>query len=71
MVTFEFPVLVNFTLWVPLCPTVTLPKFKEAGETDRPACAPVPDNEIANGEFEASLRTVIVPFAAPETVGAN
>ena len=71
MTTLEFPVLVNLTLCEALWPTVMLPKFNVAGETDRPAWAPVPVREIASGELEASLITVIVPLVAPETVGAN
>lgn|SRR5450432_2611909 len=71
MTTLEFPVFVNFTVCEALWLTVMLPKFNVAGETDRPAWAPVPVKEIANGELEASLTTVIVPLVAPETVGAN
>lgn len=71
MTTFEFPVFVSVTFCELLCPTVMLPKLREAGEIERPACAPVPLNEIARGEFDASLVTAIVPLVAPDTVGAN
>ena len=71
MTTLEFPVLVNFTFCETFWFTVTLPKFQVAGETDSPASAPVPVKEIARGELEASLTTVMVPLVAPETVGAN
>jgi hypothetical protein len=71
MTTLEFPVFVSFTLCEVLWPTVIFPKFHVAGETDRPACAPVPLKEIASGELDASLITVIAPLAEPEAVGAN
>ena len=69
--TLAFPVLVNLTFCEVFWPTVRLPKFKVAGETDKPASVPEPVKEIARGELEASLTTVIVPLAAPKVVGAN
>jgi len=69
--TLALPVLVNVTVCVPVCPTITFPKFTEAGETARPGCVPVPLNEITRGEFVASLTTVKVPEAAPADEGAN
>jgi len=71
MTTFEFPVFVNLTFCEAVWPTVMLPKFKVAGDTDRPACAPVPLSEIVSGELEASLTTVRAPLVAPLAVGAN
>jgi hypothetical protein len=71
MTTFEFPVFVKRTFSEVLWPTVMLPKFQVAGETDRPAWAPVPVKEIARGELDASLITVMAPLVAPEAVGAN
>jgi hypothetical protein len=71
MTTFELPVLVSLTLCEGFWPTATLPKLIEAGETTRPACAPDPVSEIARGELDASLITVIAPLTAPEAVGAN
>ena len=67
----EFPVFVSRTVCEVVWPTVTLPNGMEAGDTDRPACAPVPVKEIARGELDASLITVIAPLVAPDTVGAN
>jgi hypothetical protein len=54
-----------------LPPTLTLPKLKDNGATERPGCVPMPVSETASGEFEASLVTVNVPFAAPVACGAN
>jgi hypothetical protein len=71
MTTLELPVFVNFTFCDALWPTVMFPKFHVAGETDRPACAPVPVKEIARGELDASLTTVMTPLVAPDAVGAN
>lgn len=66
-----FPLFVNVTLCVPVCPTVTLLKFNDAGEIVSPGCMPVPLREIVSGEFEASLVTVRSPVAAPSDGGAN
>ena len=54
-----------------VCPSITLPKLKLAGEIDRPACAPVPLNATCKGELDASLLIVIVPVILPTVVGAN
>ena len=69
--TLEVPVLVSFTLSEVVWPTAVLPKLQLAGETDRPAWAPVPVSEISKGESVASLMMVIAPLVAPEAVGAN
>lgn len=54
-----------------VCPSTTLPKLKLAGETLKPACAPVPLKLIVSGDPGASLVTVIVPVILPVVVGAN
>lgn len=66
-----FPLFVSVTGCVLVCPTTTLLKLKDAGEIESAGCMPVPLREIDSGEFEASLVTVNVPFAAPGPVGAN
>jgi hypothetical protein len=66
-----FPLFVSVTVCVLVCPTTTLLKFKDAGEIESAGCMPVPLSAIDSGEFEASLVTVSVPFAAPRAVGAN
>jgi hypothetical protein len=66
-----FPLLVSVTFCELVCPTVTLLKSSEEGEIVKAGCMPVPLSAIASGEFEASLVTVRVPFAAPKAVGAN
>lgn len=71
MTTLALPVLVNLTVCELVCPTIALVKVREAGETESPACAPLPVKEIARGELDASLMTVTAPLLAPETVGAN
>lgn len=71
MTTFELPVFVNLTVCELVCPTIALAKVREAGETESPACAPLPLKEIARGELDASLMTEIAPLLAPEVVGAN
>ena len=57
--------------WDLVWPFTTLPKLKVAGETLKPACAPVPDKLIVSGDPGASLVTLIVPVALPAAVGAN
>lgn len=53
-------------------PTVTFPKFRVTGETDRiPGLMPVPDSAISSGEFDASETIARVPLAAPAPVGAK
>jgi hypothetical protein len=71
IVRFEVPLLVNFTLWVPLCPTTTFPNVSADGASVKPVCVPVPVTAIASGELDASLETVRLPVIAPPDVGAN
>jgi hypothetical protein len=71
MTMFVVPVFVNSTFWLPVCPTTTFPNVSADGEMAKPACVPVPLNEIIIGEFEASLTTVMLPVTAPAAVGAN
>jgi hypothetical protein len=71
IVRLMFPVFVSLTVWLELCPTFTLPKLTVAGVMVRPACIPVPVSVTVNGEFDASLVTVIEPLIAPEDCGAN
>jgi hypothetical protein len=54
-----------------LPPTLMLPKLTDNGATVRPGCVPMPVREMEAGEFEASLVTVNIPFAAPVACGAN
>jgi hypothetical protein len=70
-VRLAFPLFIRVTLCVALCPTVTFSKLTEAGVIARPACVPVPLNEIARGELEASLVIERLPDAAAAEVGAN
>jgi len=70
-VTVEPPLLVTVSDRVLLCPTVTVPKLNgEVPAESDPAVAPVPVRGIASDEFDASLVTVSVEFAAPLVVGA-
>jgi len=71
MTTFDVPVLVSLTFSEVVWPTAVLLKVQVAGETERPAWAPVPVSEISKGESVASLTMVIVPLVAPAAVGAN
>jgi len=68
---FTFPLFVRVTFCEVLWPTVTFPKFKEAGEIDKPGCVPVPLSATVSGEFEASLVIVRLPETAPADGGAN
>ena len=68
---FAFPLFVNVTVWVLLCPMVMLLKLNDAGEIAIVGCVPVPLNEIESGELEASLVTTRLPVVAPLEVGAN
>ena len=63
------PVFVTVKLCDLVWPSTTLPKLKLEGETERPACAPVPVSGIVNGALEASLRTVMDPDVLPAAVG--
>jgi hypothetical protein len=71
IVRFELPLLVSFTLCVPLCPTTTFPNVNADGVIVKPVCVPVPVMAITSGEFEASLTIVRLPVIAPAAVGAN
>jgi len=71
MTTFDVPVLVSLTFSEVVWPTAVLLKVQVAGETERPAWAPVPVSEISKGESVASLTMVMVPLVAPAAVGAN
>jgi hypothetical protein len=62
---------VTVTFCEALPPTLTLPKLKDCGETETPACIPIPVKATDAGEFEASLVTVNAPLAAPVDCGAN
>lgn len=65
------PEFVNVRLFEALPPTLTLPKFIDAGDAVRPGVVPVPVNDMLAGEFEASLASENVPVAAPAACGAN
>jgi hypothetical protein len=54
-----------------LWPTTTFPKLTDAGDIVRPACIPVPVNEIVSGESDALLTTVRLPAIGPAESGAN
>jgi len=70
-VRLEFPLFVIVTFWLLVWPTVTLLKLSDAGASAMMASVPVPLNETATGEFEASLVTVSVALSLPSDVGAN
>jgi len=65
------PVLVTVNDFVEFCPLTMLPKLKLAGETDNPACTPVPLTGIVSGDPDALLVTVMDPVTLPVAVGAN
>lgn len=71
MTVFTFPLFVNVTVCEPLWPTVTFPKFNDAGEIESPGCVPVPLKEIVTGEFDASLAMDRLPFTVPADGGPN
>ena len=71
IVRLEVPLLVSFTVCVPLCPTTTFPNVSADGAIVKPVCVPVPAIAIANGELDASLKIVRLPVIAPPDVGAN
>ena len=71
IVRLEVPLLVSFTVCVPLCPTTTFPNVSADGAIVKPVCVPVPAIAIANGELDASLKIVRLPVVAPPDVGAN
>ena len=65
------PELVILKAWDFVCPSVRLPKLKLAGETEIPACVPVPLNAIDSEASDAFDATVIVPVSFPAAVGVN
>ena len=65
------PVLVIVKFCVFVWPSTTLPKLKDAGDTLRPGCTPMPIREIVSGVLLASLVIVTVPVALPAVVGEN
>jgi hypothetical protein len=71
IVRVAFPVFVTVKLWDFVCPSTTLPKLKLAGETDNPACAPVPLSAILSDGFDALLAIVMDPVVLPDAAGVN
>jgi len=62
-------VIVKFCVFV--CPSTTLPKLNDVGDTLRPGCTPVPLKEITSGALLASLVMVTVPAAIPAVGGVK
>ena len=63
-------VMVSESVW--LWPTVTLPKLSgEVVAAKLPTVTAVPESEIVNVGFVASLATVKLPLGAPAADGAN
>jgi hypothetical protein len=71
MVSDAVPVFVTVKLCDFVCPSTTLPKLKLAGETDNPACVPVPLSAMLSDGFDALLVIVIEPVVLPDAVGVN
>jgi hypothetical protein len=73
IVTLALPEFVRVTVWSAALPTASLPKLMLPGLTVNvaPAATPVPTRVSVCGELGALSVNVIVPFAAPATVGAN
>lgn len=73
IVTFEFPLFVRVAFNVLLAPTFTFPNERLLGLalTRNVGVAPVPVNEMANGEFGALLTSEIEPIADPAAAGEN
>jgi hypothetical protein len=68
----EAPLALNVPLSAALDPTVTLPKFNVAGDSDNcPGVVPVPESVTPSGEFDASETTDKLPFTVPALDGAN
>jgi hypothetical protein len=65
------PEFVRVTVWDPLLPTFTEPKFTVEGLAPSWPWTPVPDRAIAAGEPGALLTIETLPVAAPEDVGAK
>ena len=68
-VTLPVPAFVSVTSIVLLLPTLTFPKLRVRGLTERRRVTPVPDSDIWAGEFVASLTIWILPDAVPAAVG--
>ena len=73
MVTVEFPVLVVMTLCEAEVPTVTLPKFIDAGlaESFNTCAMPVPLRAMLVGEVGALLTRLRLPGKLPADAGAK
>lgn len=71
IVAVALPVFVIFTVWVAVVPTVTAPKFNEAGESASEAVTPFPFRGTAVGESSALLVIVTTPVVAPLEVALN
>jgi hypothetical protein len=65
------PVFVTLKVCDFICPSTTLPKSNEAGETLSPACTPVAVRGIESGDPFASLVTMTAPEAFATVVGAK
>ena len=71
-VTGPGPALETVTVCAAELPTLTLPKFTDAGDEERvPGVVPVPESGIDKLGLDALLVTPIVPETAPVTVGAK
>jgi hypothetical protein len=70
-VTLAVPVFVRVTVCGLLLPTVTLPKFTLAGETESCSVTPAPLSATVVGVLEALLVIATLPVALPLEVGAN
>lgn len=68
---FAVPELLSITVWLPVVPTVTLPKFTLLGVTESWCFTPLPVMETLVGEFGALLSNETVPDALPVAVGVN
>jgi hypothetical protein len=71
IVNVAVPVFVTVKLCDFVCPSTTLPKLKLAGDTDNPACVPVPLSAIPSDGFDALLAIVMDPVVLPDVVGVN
>lgn len=72
IVTLTFPVLLTTKDFVPLFPTMMLPKLMLVGLVEScatGAAAPVPVSERLVGEFGAVLTSATLPLAVPEAAG--
>jgi hypothetical protein len=71
IVRLALPEFVKVTVWDPLLPTFTDPKFTLEGLAPSWPWTPVPDKAIAAGEPGALLMIEMLPVAAPADVGAK